>query len=41
MPNVKPADLEKDRLHPAMKEPEDECHYVGEWGDCDPFRMIR
>ena len=34
-------DIPKDRLHPALKEAEDECHYIGEWGDCDPFRMIR
>merc|ERR1711970_1145201 len=28
------------RLHPAHEEYHG-CQYVGEWGDCDPFKMIR
>ena len=28
-----------DRLHPAHDEYG--CKYMGEWGDCDPFKMIR
>ena len=27
------------RLHPAIAS--DECQYIGDWGDCDPFKMIR
>lgn len=29
---------EETRLHPEQY---NECHYSGEWGDCDPFKMIR
>merc|ERR1719495_2853029 len=28
------------RMHPAHED-FNECQYVGEWGDCDPFKMIR
>jgi predicted nucleic acid-binding Zn-ribbon protein len=38
--NKEKEELPTDRLHPALTS-EDECHYIGEWGDCDPFRMIR
>ena len=31
---------EEDRYHPAHEE-EKECKYSGEWGDCDPFMMIK
>jgi len=31
---------EASRMHPAHEE-YNECRYVGEWGDCDPFKMIR
>jgi len=27
-------------LHPALHD-YTECQYVGEWGDCDPFKMVR
>merc|ERR1719290_738991 len=30
----------EDRLHPAHDDYA-ECKYTGEWGDCDPFKMIR
>jgi len=30
----------KDDLHPAQRNYND-CQYVGDWGDCDPFKMIR
>merc|ERR1712029_1053443 len=36
------SDLDKeDRYHPDFKDDEDACKYSGEWGDCDPFKMIR
>merc|ERR1719392_268194 len=31
---------QEDRYHPAHEE-EKECKYTGEWGDCDPFKMIK
>merc|ERR1719312_784236 len=33
-------ELVDNRLHPAHEEYHG-CQYVGEWGDCDPFKMIR
>eukprot|EP00091_Calanus_sinicus_P007468 TRINITY_DN1851_c0_g1_i4.p1 TRINITY_DN1851_c0_g1~~TRINITY_DN1851_c0_g1_i4.p1 ORF type:complete len:116 (+),score=19.33 TRINITY_DN1851_c0_g1_i4:85-432(+) len=30
----------EDRLHPAHDDYA-ACKYTGEWGDCDPFKMIR
>ena len=30
---------EENRLHPAHDL--DECRYLGDWGDCDPFKMVR
>merc|ERR1712002_671589 len=34
------SDVVDNRLHPAHEEYHG-CQYVGEWGDCDPFKMIR
>merc|ERR1711970_758617 len=34
------AEIVDNRLHPAHEEFHG-CQYVGEWGDCDPFKMIR
>ena len=31
---------QEDRYHPAHEE-DKECRYSGEWGDCDPFKMIK
>merc|ERR1719192_1960038 len=31
---------QEDRYHPAHEE-EKECKYTGEFGDCDPFKMIK
>merc|ERR1711872_525643 len=33
------AEIVDNRLHPAHEEFHG-CQYVGEWGDCDPFKMI-
>jgi len=33
-------DNRNNRMHPAHEE-YNECRYVGDWGDCDPFKMIR
>merc|ERR1712033_63397 len=34
------SDVVDNRLHPAHEEFHG-CQYVGDWGDCDPFKMIR
>merc|ERR1712126_446128 len=31
----------EDRYHPDFKYDDAACKYSGEWGDCDPFKMIR
>jgi len=31
----------EDRYHPDFKYDDAACKYIGEWGDCDPFKMVR